>query len=232
MAGRGADYQATGAARAVPAWRTNGKPMNHVTLFGALAMAVVVVASNVLVQVLFGQWLTWGAFTYPLAFLVTDLVNRLRGPAAARRVVLAGFLVGLVCSLVGSWIEGPFGPLVSPRVAAASGIAFLASQLLDVAVFDRLRRAAWWRAPLVSSLIGSSLDTALFFTIAFSASLAFVAPGVDVAWANEKLPLLGVGPVAPLWTSLACADLGVKLVLAAVALAPFRMAVARLLPSG
>lgn len=190
-----------------------------------VAMALVVIASNVLVQFLAGPWLTWGAFTYPLAFLVTDVTNRLHGAAAARRVVLAGFLAGLACSLVGTQIEGPFGPLVSARVALASGIAFLAAQLLDVAVFDRLREGRWWRAPLVSSLASGALDTALFFTIAFSAGLAFIAPGVDVAWANEPVPLLGLGPVAPLWVSLAVADLGVKLGVAALALAPFRIAV-------
>ena len=193
-----------------------------------LAMATVVVASNILVQHLFGQWLTWGAFTYPLAFLVTDLTNRLHGPAAARRVVLAGFAVGLVCSFVGTQIEGEFGPLVTFRVALASGLAFLAAQMLDVAVFDRLRAGAWWRAPLVSTVLAASLDTALFFTIAFSAGLAALEPGNDVAWANEVLPLLGLGPDAPLWVSLAVADLGVKLALALVALVPFRWAVARM----
>lgn len=192
------------------------------------AMATVVVASNILVQHLFGQWLTWGAFTYPFAFLVTDLTNRLYGPAAARRVVLAGFAVGVACSFVGTQIEGEFGPLVTFRVALASGIAFLAAQMLDVAVFDRLRAGAWWRAPLVSTLAGATLDTALFFTIAFSAALVVLEPGNDVAWANAILPLLGFGPDAPLWVSLAVADLGVKLALALVALLPFRWAVARL----
>ncbi|HMO06547.1 MAG TPA: queuosine precursor transporter [Paracoccaceae bacterium] len=193
-----------------------------------LAMATVVVASNILVQHLFGQWLTWGAFTYPLAFLVTDLTNRIHGPAAARRVVLAGFAVGLACSFVGTRIEGEFGPLVTLRVALASGIAFLAAQMLDVAIFDRLRNGSWWRAPLVSTVLAASLDTALFFTVAFSAGLAGLEPGNDVAWANEILPLLGIGPAAPLWMSLAVADLGVKLALALVALLPFRWAVARM----
>jgi hypothetical protein len=199
------------------------------TLLPAVAaMALVVVASNVLVQFLAGPWLTWGAFTYPLAFLVTDVTNRLHGAAAARRVVLAGFVAGLACSLVGTQIEGPFGPLVTARVAAASGLAFLAAQLLDVAVFDRLREGRWWRAPLVSSVVSGALDTALFFTVAFSAGLAFLAPGVDVAWANEPTPLLGLGPVAPLWVSLAVADFTVKLGIAALALAPFRIAVRRI----
>jgi uncharacterized integral membrane protein (TIGR00697 family) len=195
---------------------------------GIAAMAAVVVASNVLVQFLFGNWLTWGAFTYPFAFLVTDLMNRLHGPSRARRVVFAGFAVGVACSLVGTQIEGAFGPLVTPRVAIGSGVAFLAAQLVDVAVFDRLREGAWWRAPFVSSLVGSALDTALFFSIAFSAALAPLFPGTDVAWANERLPLLGVGPPAPLWVSLAVADFSVKLGLAAAALAPFRALVRRL----
>jgi uncharacterized PurR-regulated membrane protein YhhQ (DUF165 family) len=199
-------------------------------LAGVIAMAAIVIASNILVQFLFGDWLTWGAFTYPFSFLVTDLMNRLHGAAAARRVVLAGFAVGLVCSAIGSQIHGPLGPLVSPRVALGSGVAFLAAQLLDVAIFDRLRHGSWWRAPFVSSLFGSLLDTTLFFSIAFAAGLSFIAPQVDVAWANEPVPLLGRGPTAPLWVSLATADLGVKLALALVALAPFRLAVARLLP--
>ncbi len=193
-------------------------------------MAAIVVASNVLVQVLFGQWLTWGAFTYPFAFLVTDVMNRVHGPAVARRVVVAGFLTGIACSFVGTRIIGEFGPLVSWRIALGSGAAFLTAQLLDVAVFDRLRHGAWWRAPLASTLVGSSVDTALFFTIAFSSALSFLDPAQDVVWANEVLPLLGVGPAVPLWVSLATADWSVKLALALVALVPFRLIVARLLP--
>lgn len=196
---------------------------------GIAAMAAVVVVSNILVQFLVGQWLTWGAFTYPFAFLVTDLVNRLHGPQAARRVILAGFVVGLVCSFIGSQIEGPFGPLVSLRVAIASATAFLVGQLLDVAVFNRLRQGSWWRAPFVSSVTGSVLDTVIFFSLAFSASFAFLAPQVDVGWANELMPLLGRGPMAPLWQSLAVADLSVKLAIAVFALAPFRVVVGRYL---
>ena len=135
-------------------------------IHGVAAMAVIVIASNVLVQFLVGDWLTWGAFTYPFAFLVTDIMNRLHGPRAARQVVAAGFVVGLACSFVGSQIEGPFGPLVSLRVAIGSGTAFLVGQLLDVAVFNRLRRGSWWRAPFAASVMGSVIDTAIFFTIA------------------------------------------------------------------
>lgn len=190
---------------------------------GILAMAAIVVASNILVQFLFGQWLTWGAFTYPLAFLVTDVMNRVYGPAAARRVVIAGFAVGVVCSLIGTQIMGEYGPLVTWRIAFGSGLAFLTAQLVDVAVFDRLRNGAWWRAPLASTLIGASLDTAIFFTVAFSAGLAFLEPGNDVSWAGEILPILGLGPAAPLWVSLAVADWLVKLSLAILALIPFRL---------
>ena len=196
---------------------------------GILAMATIVVASNILVQFLFGQWLTWGAFTYPLAFLVTDIMNRVYGPSAARRVVFIGFLVGVACSLIGTQIMGEFGPLVTLRIAVGSGIAFLTAQLLDVAIFDRLRAAKWWQAPVFSSIIGSSVDTFLFFSIAFSAQLAFLEPVNDVSWANEVLPLLGMGPEAPLWVSLAVADWGVKMALALIALIPFRIVTRRLL---
>lgn len=202
--------------------------MKHSILPGVLAMAAIVVASNILVQFLFGQWLTWGAFTYPLAFLVTDIMNRVYGREAARRVVFAGFVVGLICSFIGTQITGEFGPLVTLRIAMGSAIAFLTAQLLDIAVFNRLREGAWWRAPVVSSLVGSSVDTALFFTIAFAASLSFLEPSNDVSWAAEALPLLGVGPVVPLWVSLAVADWMVKLVLALLALVPFRIIVGSL----
>ncbi len=195
---------------------------------GIIAMAAVVVVSNILVQFLFGQWLTWGAFTYPLAFLVTDVMNRVYGPAVARKVVLAGFVTGVACSLIGTQIHGEFGPLVTLRVAMGSGLAFLTAQLLDIAVFDRLRDRGWWRAPLVSTLAGSTVDTAIFFTVAFSASLAFLEPANDVSWANEALPLLGVGPVVPLWVSLAVADWSVKLALGLIALVPFRIIVGHL----
>ena len=196
---------------------------------GILAMAAIVLASNILVQFLFGQWLTWGAFTYPLAFLVTDLVNFLHGPRAARKVLLAGFTVGILCSLVGSQIVGEFGPLVTLRIALASGVAFLVAQMLDVFLFDRLRQGAWWRAPLASTVVGSTIDTLLFFSIAFAAALVWIEPGNDVGWANEILPLLGMGPDAPLWVSMASADWLVKLGLALLALVPFRLVVRRLL---
>ncbi|TNJ41428.1 queuosine precursor transporter [Phaeobacter sp. B1627] len=202
--------------------------MTRTYLPGILAMAAVVVASNILVQFLFGNWLTWGAFTYPVAFLVTDVMNRVYGATAARRVVLAGFAVGVICSLVGTQIMGEFGPLVTLRIAIGSGVAFLVAQLSDVAIFSALRGGKWWRAPLASTLVGSTLDTAIFFTVAFSGALTALEPGNDVSWAGEMLPLLGSGPIAPLWVSLAVADWGVKLSLALVALVPFRLIVARL----
>lgn len=198
--------------------------MKHL-LPGILAMAAIVVASNILVQFLFGQWLTWGAFTYPLAFLVTDVMNRVYGAQTARKVVFAGFIVGVICSFIGTQITGEFGPLVTLRIAVGSGAAFLTAQLLDVFIFDRLRSGKWWRAPLVSTLIGSSVDTAIFFTIAFSAALSFLEPANDVSWAGEMLPLLGLGPTAPLWVSLGLADWLVKLSLALIALVPFRIIV-------
>lgn len=152
------------------------------------AMTLVVVASNILVQYPINDWLTWGAFTYPVAFLVTDLANRRVGPAMARRVVYLGFVIAVLCSIV----------LATPRIALASGTAFLVAQMLDVQVFDRLRRAAWWRAPLVSSVLGSILDTALFF------SLAFAATGLP-------------------WVGWAIGDLAVKLAVALAMLLPFRL---------
>ena len=202
--------------------------MNRLYLPGIFAMAAVVVASNILVQFLFGQWLTWGAFTYPVAFLVTDIMNRVYGAGPARRVVLAGFVVGVICSLIGTQIMGEFGPLVTLRIAIGSGLAFLIAQLTDVAIFSALRSGVWWRAPLASTLVGASLDTAVFFTIAFSGALIWIEPANDVSWAGEMLPILGAGPVAPLWVSLAVADWMVKLLLALIALIPFRVIVLRL----
>ena len=201
--------------------------MTRAHIPGIIAMALIVLASNILVQFLFGNWLTWGAFTYPLAFLVTDLMNRLYGPSAARNVVFAGFIVGVICSLIGTQIQGEFGPLVTLRIALGSGIAFLTAQLLDVLIFDKMRDGVWWRAPLASTLIGASVDTALFFSIAFSATLSFIEPANDVSWAGDMLPLLGAGPVAPLWVSLAVADWMVKIALALLALIPFRLIVLR-----
>lgn len=206
--------------------------MTRLYLPGVLAMAAIVVASNILVQFLLGNWLTWGAITYPFAFLVTDVMNRVYGPGPARRVVWAGFVVGIACSLVGTQImlqgEGYEFPAVTLRVAVASGAGFLTAQMMDVFIFDKLRGGVWWRAPLVSTLIGSALDTILFFSIAFSAAFSWIEPAADTSWAQEVLPLLGIGSMVPLWVSLGTADWLVKLVLALIALAPFRVIVRRL----
>ncbi len=199
--------------------------MTRGVFLGVIAMAAIVVASNILVQHLFGDWLTLGAFTYPFAFLVTDLTNRALGAAAARKVVVAGFVVGVVCSLIASQMVSAEGfPLTTLRIAVGSGLAFLTAQMIDVGVFNRLRAGSWWRAPLVSSFVGSAVDTALFFSIAFSASLSFIDRADDVSWAGAVLPLLGWGPEAPLWVSLATADFMVKMALALLALIPFRVA--------
>ncbi|WP_022707869.1 MULTISPECIES: queuosine precursor transporter [Paracoccus] len=188
---------------------------------GIIAMATIVVASNILVQFVLGDWLTWGAFTYPFAFLVTDVMNRVHGPAAARRVVAAGFVTGVACSLIAAGFD-----MTTLRIAIASGAAFLVAQMTDIAIFDRLRGGQWWRAPLASTLIGSALDTALFFGIAFSAMLPADA---NTGWSNEIVPLLGQGPGVQLWVSLAVADWLVKLGLALLALVPFRLIVRNLL---
>ena len=207
--------------------------MTRFMLPGILAMAATVLASNILVQFLLGDWLTWGALTYPVAFLVTDVMNRVYGPAAARRVVWAGFAVGVACSLIGTRVmlqgDGYVYPAVTLRIALGSGLAFLVAQMTDVAIFDRLRtQGPWWKAPLASTLVGSSLDTVIFFTLAFSALANPLEPGAVPAWAQEVLPMLGIGPAVPLWVSLGFADWMVKLALALIALAPFRVIVRKL----
>lgn len=156
-----------------------------------LAMVATVVASNILVQYPFtpfglGDLLTWGAFTYPFAFLVTDLTNRWFGPVKTRRVVYVGFAIAVLLSV---WLS-------EPRIALASGTAFLCAQLLDVTLFNRLRAGSWWRAPLVSSSIGSALDTVIFFSIAF---------------AGSGLP----------WTTWALGDFSVKMLVAIASLLPY-----------
>jgi hypothetical protein len=197
-----------------------------------LAMATIVVASNILVQfVIAGGLLTWGAFTYPFAFLVVDLTNRFHGPRAARVVVFWGFLTGVLCSLAGSQVLLETGPAVPLRVAVASGAAFLAAQLLDVAIFHRFRRREWWRAPLTSTFVSSSLDTLIFFSLAFSAMLGLLFPaGANdaVSWAQGAVPLLNLGPPVPLWVNLALADLGVKIALALITMLPYRLLIGRL----
>lgn len=166
--------------------RLNETVLRGVAL-GVAAMVVVVTASNILVQYPINDWITWGAFTYPIAFLVTDLTNRALGPARARWVVYFGFALAVILSIV----------LADVRIALASGTAFLLAQLLDVTIFDRLRRAPWWQAPLASSVLGSVTDTALFFSLAF---------------AGTGLP----------WVTWAVGDLAVKLAMALALLIPFR----------
>lgn len=160
----------------------------------ALAMAAVVGASNWLVQYPINPWLTYGAFSYPVAYLVTDVCNRCFGARRAREVAFVGFAVGLALSLA----------LAPARIALASAGAFIVSQLLDVAVFNRLRRASWWKAPLWGSVAASVVDTAVFFSVAF---------------AGESHG----------WVALAAGDLGVKLLMALLLLAPYRALVRRLL---
>ena len=198
---------------------------------GVIAMAIVVVASNILVQFLIlDGLLTWGAFTYPLAFLVTDIMNRVYGAGPARRVVFAGVIVGIICSLIGSQIMLEFGPAVALRVAIGSATAFLVAQLLDIAIFDRMRGGVWWKAPLTSTLISATIDTAIFFSIAFAAVFnGFSATAAEqVIWAQDAVPFLNAGPMVPLWVSLAVADWGVKIAIALLALVPFRIIVGRM----
>ena len=152
-----------------------------------IGMALVVVISNIAVSYPINDWLTWGALTYPIAFLVTDITNRLFGVARARTVVYAGFLIGVILSL---WAA-------DMRIALASGSAFLIAQLLDITIFDKLRQKTWWKAPLISTIISSAVDTLLFF------SIAFVATGLP-------------------WVTWAIGDYGAKLAMAAILLMPFR----------
>ncbi len=200
---------------------------------GVIAMAAIVVASNILVQFFVGDWLTWGAFTYPFAFLVTDLMNRHYGRDAARRVVFVGFVVGIICSLVGTQVMielGPdfMAPAVTLRVALGSATAFLIAQLIDVSVFDRLRDGIWWQAPLASTLIGSTLDTAIFFTIAFSGAASGLL-GVDhnTEFFNEVVAT-PFGFDLARWIGTAGVDWCVKVAIALIALVPFRLITGRL----
>ena len=165
-------------------------------LLAVLAMGVVVLGSNVLVQYPINDWLTWGAFSYPVAFLVSNLINRRFGPRAARKVAWAGFALAVLLSI---WIA-------TPRIAIASCLAFIAAQLLDITVFDRLRRGRWWRAPMVATTCSATLDTAIFWSIAF---------------AGSSLP----------WVSWAAGDLAVKLVIGVCLLVPFRALLWKMAPT-
>jgi len=215
-------------------------------LAAVAAMVVVVAASNILVlyplqaqlgSVNLADLLTWGAFTFPFAFLITDLTNRYDGPQKARLVVLVGFMVGLGVSFYLSYHPLPWnpegGPATTPRIAIASATAFLVGQLLDIAVFSRLRASrAWFLPPLAGSLFGSIIDTTIFFTVAFAPALVVVDTLFSMADGSLGFPApwLGVGPDVPLWTSLASGDFLVKFLAALLLLAPYRALMGRIMP--
>ncbi len=191
------------------------------------AMCAVVALSNYLVQfpvqmaigsLNLADLLTWAAFTYPVAFLVTDLANRIFGPTAARKIVFTGFVFAVLLSIY----------LATPRIAVASGSAFLLAQLLDISIFNKLRVGTWWRAPLVSSLLGSTLDTIIFFTMAFAPGFAFL--GANDEFAIAAAPLLGIfSSEVPRWISWAIGDYGVKILVGGIMLLPYGILV-RLFP--
>jgi queuosine precursor transporter len=174
--------------------------MKKVFVMLSFVMGVVVLASNYLVQFPInyyglGEILTYGAFSYPIAFLITDLANRSYGKVIARKIVYIGFIIGIVFTL---FFSTNFADLISVRIAIGSGTAFLVAQLLDVQIFDYLRKKEWFVAPLTSSLIGSTIDTFLFF------SISFYATGIP-------------------WVTLSLGDLLVKVLVALLMLIPFRL---------
>tara|TARA_B100001769_G_C21730694_1_gene401465 strand:- start:6 stop:554 length:549 start_codon:yes stop_codon:yes gene_type:complete len=174
--------------------------MNKIFLILSFLMGIIVLASNYLVQFPIkyyglGEILTYGAFSYPIAFLITDLANRSYGKMIARKIVYIGFAIGISFTLL---FSTNFADLISIRIAIGSGTAFLIAQLLDVQIFDRLRKKDWFIAPLTSSLIGSTVDTFLFF------SISFYATGVP-------------------WVTLAFGDLAVKILVGLTMLIPFRL---------
>ena len=174
--------------------------MNKVFLTLSFLMGLVVLASNFLVQFPIKHYgleeiLTYGAFSYPIAFLITDLANRSFGKLVARKIVYIGFTIGILFTLT---FSTNFTDLISIRIALGSGTAFIIAQLLDVQIFDKLRQKKWFIAPLTSSLIGSTVDTFLFF------SISFYATGIP-------------------WVTLSLGDLAVKIFVALVMLIPFRL---------
>ena len=174
--------------------------MNRLFLFLSFLMGVVVLSSNYLVQFPIKYYgleeiLTYGAFSYPIAFLITDLANRSYGKMIARKIVYIGFAIGISFTLL---FSTNFADLISVRIAIGSGAAFLVAQLLDVQIFDQLRKKKWFVAPLTSSFIGSTVDTFLFF------SISFYATGIP-------------------WVTLSLGDLAVKIFVALVMLIPFRL---------
>ncbi|MDA7552571.1 queuosine precursor transporter [Candidatus Pelagibacter sp.] len=173
--------------------------MEKLFILLSLIMGVVVLSSNYLVQFPLRYYgleeiLTYGAFSYPVAFLITDLANRLYGKFIARKIVYIGFVIGIAFTL---FFSTNFADLISIRIAIGSGTAFLFAQLLDVQIFDKLRKKKWFVAPLTSSLIGSTVDTFLFF------SISFYATGIP-------------------WITLSLGDLAVKVLVALLMLIPFR----------
>ena len=181
--------------------------MRSIFIILSLAMGVIVLASNYLVQfpvkyLGLENLLTYGAFSYPIAFLITDLANRSYGKIAARKIVYFGFAIGIMFTL---FFSTNFSDLISIRIAIGSGVAFITAQLLDVQIFDKLRKKQWYVAPLSSSLIGSTVDTFLFF------SISFYATGVP-------------------WVTLSLGDLAVKMLVALVMLIPFRILLGTLKP--
>ena len=174
--------------------------MNRLFLFLSFLMGVVVLSSNYLVQFPIKYYgleeiLTYGAFSYPIAFLITDLANRSFGKIVDRKIVYIGFAIGISFTIL---FSTNFTDLISIRIAIGSGTAFLVAQLLDVQIFDQLRKKEWFVAPLTSSLIGSTIDTFLFF------SISFYATGIP-------------------WVTLSLGDLAVKIFVALVMLIPFRL---------
>ena len=174
--------------------------MNKLFILLSFLMGVIVLSSNYLVQFPINYYglseiLTYGAFSYPLAFLITDLANRSYGKLVARKIVYLGFLLGIGFTVL---FSTDFADLISIRIAIGSGVAFLTAQLIDVQIFDNLRRKKWFIAPLTSSMIGSTVDTFLFFSISFY---------------GTNMP----------WFSLALGDLGVKIFVAMMMLIPFRL---------
>ena len=174
--------------------------MNRLFLTLSFLMGVVVLSSNYLVQFPINYYgleeiLTYGAFSYPIAFLITDLANRSFGKLVARKIVYVGFVVGIIFTLL---FSTNFADLISIRIAIGSGTAFMIAQLLDVQIFDKLRKKKWFVAPLTSSFIGSTVDTFLFF------SISFYATGIP-------------------WITLSLGDLSVKIFVALIMLIPFRL---------
>ena len=166
----------------------------------SILMGAVVLSSNYLVQFPINYYglseiLTYGAFSYPIAFLITDLANRFYGKFVARKIVYIGFFIGIIFTLL---FSTDFADLISIRIAIGSGVAFITAQLIDIQIFDRLRKKEWFIAPLTSSFIGSTVDTFLFF------SISFYATGVP-------------------WITLSLGDLAVKLFVSLVMLIPFRI---------